>query len=192
MYPSPTPEPIPTDIDRRRWLLHSIALLVLVAPVLAWLITSDRDTDGSLGLVGTRGGPAPDFSVTLFDGTDFRLSSHLSDDGRPVVLNFWASWCVPCREEMPAFDAVSRRRPEVFFLGVAVEDTEAEARTFAAEIGVSYPLGIDPDSAILEQYPILGLPTTWFISADGLIAATWAGQLDPTKLEDLIDQHLDP
>lgn len=149
MHPSPPPDPIPTDVGRSRWLLHWSALLILAAPLLFWLIATDRSADGSPGLVGTRGGPAPDFTLTLFDGTDFRLSRHLSDDGRPVVLNFWASWCAPCREEMPAFDTVARRRPEVLFVGVAVRDTEAEARSFAAEIGVAYPLGIDADGKIL-------------------------------------------
>lgn len=190
MNPLLPPGPIPTHVGRSRRLLRWSALLILAAPLVFWLIATDRSADGSPGLVGTRGGPAPDFTFTFFDGTDFRLSRHLSDDGRPVVLNFWASWCVPCREEMPALDAVARRRPEVLFVGVAVRDTEDEARSFAAEIGVVYPLGIDGDGEILERYPILGLPTTWFITADGLIAATWAGQLDDQKLEEMIDRHL--
>jgi peroxiredoxin len=75
-------------------------------------------------------------------------------------------------------------------LGVAVQDTADEARAFASEIGVGYPLGFDAEGKILEQYPILGLPTTWFITADGRIAVVRAGQLNQEELERLIDQHL--
>jgi cytochrome c biogenesis protein CcmG/thiol:disulfide interchange protein DsbE len=182
-------DPIPTEIRRRRWLLHLIALLIVAGPLVWWLIASEASTDTTERLAAEPGGPAPDFTLTLFDGTRFTLSRHLIDDGRPLVMNFWASWCVPCREEMPSFDSVAQRRPDVLILGVAVRDTEDEARTFAAEIGVGYPLGLDSDGAILNLYPILGLPTTWFISADGRIANIRAGLLDQDEIERLIDQH---
>jgi cytochrome c biogenesis protein CcmG/thiol:disulfide interchange protein DsbE len=183
-------DPITTEVRHSRGLVHLIALLIVAAPLAWWLIASEGSTDPSERLAAEPGGPAPDFALTLFDGTTFTLSRHLSDDGRPVVMNFWASWCVPCREEMPAFDEVSRRRPDVLILGVAVQDTEDEARAFAAEVDVGYPLGIDADGEILELYPILGLPTTWFITADGRIATIRAGLLDQEDLERLIDQHL--
>lgn len=186
----PTIDPIPIEVRRSRRLLHVIALLIVVAPLVWWLIGSEAATDTAGRLAAEPGGLAPDFTLTLFDGTRFTLSRHLQDDGRPVVMNFWASWCVPCREEMPSFDRVSQRRPDVFILGVAVRDSEDEARAFAAEIGVGYPLGLDTGGAILNLYPIIGLPTTWFISADGRIADIRAGQLDQDEIERLIDQHL--
>ncbi|MGH8926017.1 MAG: TlpA family protein disulfide reductase [Acidimicrobiia bacterium] len=182
-------EPTPTDIRSSRRLLHILGLVVVAASVLFWLISIDPSSDSSLGFSSGRGDPAPDFTLTLFDGTRFSLSQHLETDGRPVVLNFWASWCGPCREEMPAFDVVARRRPDVLFVGVAIRDSEPEARAFAAETGVGYPLGIDSSGEILERYPILGLPTTWFITSDGRIAASWAGQLNEKELERLIDQQ---
>ncbi|HUP16399.1 MAG TPA: TlpA disulfide reductase family protein [Acidimicrobiia bacterium] len=182
-------DPIPTEIRRSRWLLHLIALLIVVAPLVWWLIASEIVNDTSERLAAEPGGLAPDFTLTLFDGTRFTLSRHLIDDGRPVVMNFWASWCVPCREEMPTFDRVSQSRPDVLILGVAVRDTEGEARAFAAEIGVGYPLGLDSDGAILNLYPILGLPTTWFISDNGRIANIRAGLLDQDDIERLIDQY---
>lgn len=73
---------------------------------------------------------------------------------------------------------------------MAVQDTETAARDFAEEIAVSYPLGRDADGAILEKYPTLGLPATWFITPEGVIAARWMGRLDQNRLEDLIDEHL--
>lgn len=189
MTPPPV-DPIPSAVRRNRRLLHLIALLIVAAPLVWWLIGSEMSTDTSERLAAEPGGPAPDFSLSLFDGTNFSLSRHLAGDGRPVVMNFWASWCVPCREEMPIFDGVARSRPDVLILGVAVQDTADEARAFADEVGVGYPLGFDAKGKILELYPILGLPTTWFITADGRIASIRAGQLDQDELERLIDQHL--
>jgi len=189
MIPPPV-DPIPTEVRRGQWPLHLLALLMVGVPLVWWLIASEIGTDQSERLAAEPGGPAPDFAVTLFDGTRFALSRHLIDDGRPIVMTFWASWCVPCREEMPTLDAVARRRAEVLVLGIAVQDNEEAARALAAEIGVNYPLGIDTDGEILERYPILGLPTTWFIAGDGRIAKIRAGLLDEDELEGLIDQLL--
>ncbi len=147
-------------------------------------------TDPPGGVVEGVGDPAPDLILELFDGSIFSLAGHLIDDGRPVVMNFWASWCVPCREEMPAIDAVAGRRSDVFFLGVAVLDDEEAARSFTEEIGVSFPLGFDAGGDIALAYPSLGLPTTWFITAHGTIAHRWIGQLSQEQLEELIDAHL--
>lgn len=171
-----------------RRLLHAMLLLIVVIPAAIWLL---RPAPEAEDVVSGRevGEPAPDFTVELFDGGVFSLNSHLAESGTPVVLNFWASWCVPCRVEMPAIDAVADSRPDILFLGIAVQDSETAARDFADEVGVGYPLGYDTDGTILEDYPILGLPATWFITSDGMIAEQWFGQLDETTLEDLIDQH---
>ncbi|MGH9051645.1 MAG: TlpA family protein disulfide reductase [Acidimicrobiia bacterium] len=172
-----------------RRILHLTLLLILVVPLVVWLTRSASSEDPRVG--GREvDEPAPDFTLQLFDDSTFDLSDHLQRDGRPVVMNFWASWCMPCREEMPALDAVARRHPEVYLLGVAVQDTETNARTFAEEVAVSYPLGLDADGTVAGLYPILGLPTTWFITSDGMIASSWAGILDQTKLEFLIEEHL--
>lgn len=182
----------PLDESRlpRRRLLHVALLFVLVLPAAIWLARDSPPTGDAVPGEAQIEEPAPDFTLVLFNGTRFSLSDHLERDGRPIVLNFWASWCVPCREEMPDFDAVARRHPELLFLGVAVQDTETAAREFAEEVAVSYPLGIDIDGEIAGLYPILGLPTTWFITTDGSIAAQYAGQLREDSLESLIEKYL--
>jgi thiol-disulfide isomerase/thioredoxin len=99
-----------------------------------------------------------------------------------VVLNFWASWCVPCRTEMPEFDRFATAHPEVTVIGVAVEDTEEAARAFAAEVGVGYPLGLD--DSIGDLYPRLGLPTTYVIR-QGVVVSKSDGALTFADLEAL-------
>lgn len=173
-----------------RRILHVVLFLILTAPVVVWYLGSTPPSETIPNADSEIGEAASDFTVKLFDGSTFTLSRHLARDGRPVVMNFWASWCTPCREEMPAFDAVARTHPDVMVLGVAVQDTEPEARAFADEIGVSYMLGRDTTGAILDQYPIFGLPATWFITFDGILVAQSYGQLDTDRLEELIRLHL--
>ena len=137
---------------------------------------------GALG-----GEPAPDVSFPLFDGTTFSMAEHFATDGRPVVLNFWASWCFPCRTEMPGFSEVAEENPDVAFIGVAVDDAESSAADFAEEIGVSYPLGFDEAGSVASSYPYIGLPTTFLIGADGVVTHQIQGQVTGTVLQAFID-----
>jgi thiol-disulfide isomerase/thioredoxin len=185
----------PPPRPQRRWPLGTLTLIVVVMIVGGVMLfggeqeaasVSVPDLTESLGLPTQNGEGAADFAVDLLDGTPFRLSDHLSEDGRPVVLNLWASWCGPCRAEMPAFDDVSQRHTDVFFLGVAVEDSPEAARAFAEEVGVGYALAIDDADRVSRRYPTPGLPATFFISSDGLIAKTVFGQIDERQLTELI------
>lgn len=126
------------------------------------------------------GAPAPDFSYTLADGSTVRLSDL---QGTPVVLNFWATWCLPCIEEMPelegAFGAGDLRV-------VAVnrnELPEAIAR-FAPKVNVTFPLVANIDGAIPDRYAVTSLPTTYFIRRDGTIDSIKIGALTPSVLEE--------
>ena len=128
------------------------------------------------------GEPAPDMSVALFDGSRFVMSEYRSTDGRPLVLNLWASWCGPCRVEIPEFSRVAEENPQVAFLGVAVEDAPGSAEAFAAEVGASYPLGIDDSLSVTDNYPFIGLPVTYLIGADGSITRQVNGQISGETL----------
>lgn len=131
---------------------------------------------------------APDFSISLLDGTEFSLSEHLATDGRPVFLNFWASWCFPCREEMPAIDQAAALHPEVLFLGIAVEDITTEAEAFAEEIDVGYPLAIDETGIVAARYPFFGLPTSWLIDSEGRIIRQISGAVTLDFIEELLKE----
>ena len=108
---------------------------------------------------------APDFELQLLDGGT--LSSE-ELKGEPVVLNFWASWCKPCREEMPAFERMWQRyRDEgVQIVGVNLQDSAEGAREFVDEIHVTYPIALDSDGSLAADLGVRGLPQTFFIDAD--------------------------
>lgn len=126
---------------------------------------------------------APTFALTTLEGDVFDLAAYVTDEGKPVVLNLWASWCPPCRAEMPAINMASQRHPEVEFVGVAVNDDPDKAAEFAAEIDVSYTIAID-DGTVEDAYPVMGLPGTFFINPDGTIAKRHFGVVTVDSLDD--------
>ena len=113
-------------------------------------------------------GKAMDFEIETFDGETIRLSDF---EGNVVVLNFWASWCPPCRWEMPFFERMSQeyKDQDVVFLGVAISDTLENVRAFAEGVGVTYSNGLDETGEIARNYSVVSLPTTFFIGKDGNI-----------------------
>jgi len=111
---------------------------------------------------------AADFSLELLDSGTFRLSDH---KGSPVMINFFASWCHPCREEIPALVAIRNEyKPKgVFFLGIAIDDTEKDVKKFIKQLGFTFPIGLDKTGKIKDAFGVYGLPTTFFIDKKGLI-----------------------
>lgn len=126
------------------------------------------------------GEPAPLFTLPAFEGGNVRLEDYR---GRPVVLNFWASWCAPCRDEAPVLERVANASSaNVVFIGVNVRDRDEDARAFLDKYDVAYPNARDVDGTVESLYAGVGIPVTIFISADGIIERTWIGALDEQKL----------
>ena len=138
--------------------------LVLVA-LLAWGFLAPGEPDRQ---------PAPDFELELLDGGTIS-SEDLA--GKPVVLNFWASWCIPCREEMPAFERMWKRYEDdgLMIVGVNVQDSAVAAREFVNEIGVTYPIALNGD-LLGEDLGVRGLPQTFFIGRDFNFEKVSAGE----------------
>lgn len=114
------------------------------------------------------GDPAPDFEAPLLEGAGTLALSDLQ--GRPVVLNFWASWCAPCRDEAPVLKAAFERYgDEVAFVGVNIRDGQSDALAFEEEYGAAYPDVRDEGRAIERAFGLTGQPETFFIGADGMI-----------------------
>ena len=183
---------------RRHWKLISIAalaaLVVAFFTLLAFGLANKSSPTGRSGVTRV-GKPAPTFSMTLLNGGEFHLEDHA---GRPLVINFWASWCPPCRDESPGFERVWRKYRDsgVQFVGVDIQDTREEAARYVEEFGLTFPNGRDPDGKITVEYGVIGLPVTFFIGANGLVEGRWVGAVPEDKLEDwtraLIDRSVPP
>ena len=107
------------------------------------------------------------------------------------MVNLWATWCGPCREEMPLLqDAFARHGEQMRFLGVDVQDDPAGAAAFVDDLGVGYSHVVDPDGRLLAALGVRGLPVTLAVDADGQVVARSVGQLDAAELQALIDQLL--
>jgi cytochrome c biogenesis protein CcmG/thiol:disulfide interchange protein DsbE len=134
-------------------------------------------------------GPVPDFTLTLFEGSDITLSDL---KGQVVVVNFWASWCIPCRDEAPFLEQAWRKYRDqgVMFIGIDYLDTDKEAQAFLDEFGVSYPNGPDLGTRIAKQYHLTGVPETFFIAKDGRLGDMEIGPLTEERLVQGIEKLL--
>ncbi|MDP6605844.1 MAG: TlpA disulfide reductase family protein [Dehalococcoidia bacterium] len=144
----------------------------------------------SLGLLDDREAainqPAPDFAVRDLDGKIHRLSDF---HGKTVVLNFWASWCPPCRAEMPdLLEIYEERLADGDFVVLAIdkltEDTVSAVESFAEEFGLTFPIAFDGSDEIFQRYGVRGLPSTFFIDRNGIIRARTLGPVFGNLLPD--------
>ena len=103
--------------------------------------------------------------------------------GRPVLVNFWASWCGPCRDEFPLFKTFSAAHPDLAIVGVIYQDTSAKAKDFATSFGATWPSVTDPDGSMAKAYRIVGPPQSYFIDRSGVMSTRQIGILTAPDLE---------
>ena len=165
-----------------RLVIFGVPALLIVAFIglMAWGLSNRSPVTGLSGATVV-GQPAKDFTVRSFDGGQLTLSEF---EGTPVVLNFWASWCTPCRDEAPGLERVWKayRDQGVTFLGINLQDSDEAARSHLAEFGVTYPNGPDPSGTITVDYGVIGLPVTFFVGRDGVVERRWVGAMPEWQL----------
>ncbi|MEX0756612.1 MAG: TlpA disulfide reductase family protein [Acidimicrobiia bacterium] len=170
------PEPVAPLQPARGRLTLVFVVVVAIGLLVAQALGDPEGSGGSLT------GVAPEVVLTAFDGSEWRLSEHLAEDGRPVVLNLWASWCIPCREEIPELSAFADANPDHVVIGVSVDVSASEAQAMVDELQPRYLVGIDATGRIRDRYPSVGMPFTVVIDARGAIRWSKAGGVTALEL----------
>jgi peroxiredoxin len=178
------------SLDNKRKALAGIVILavVLLAAGYAYTALSQRfKPEESILKVGKN--PAPDFSVYDSQGNAVKLSDFT---GKPVVLNFWASWCPPCRSEMPHFNEVySTVKDELVFMMVDLTDgqreTQATGQKYVDKQGYDFPVYFDKRQQAAAAYDISSIPTTFLINREGNIVKVYRGSIDKDTLQEAVN-----
>ncbi len=161
--------------DPRRWTAIALAVLLLGAGW-TWLSRVPEPTTSNLTPSPREGFPAPDFQLDSLSGGRVSLSAYR---GQVVVVNLWASWCGPCRSEMPMIQRVYAAERDRGLVVLAIngtfQDSEAAAQTFAAQYGLTFPILLDRDGAVSRTYQLRALPSTYVVDRRGIIRAVVFG-----------------
>ena len=172
--------------DNKKAILWALLLVALIAGAVLLYGWMSKHYDGDTIAENEAGDTqlAPDFTVYDGEGNPVKLSDYR---GKPVVINFWATWCYYCKEEMPDFDEAAKAYPDVQFLMVnatdGVRETVEKAKDYVAEEGFTFPVVYDTDRDAVSSYYVTGFPTTYFIGADGTVVTGAGGMIDRATLE---------
>lgn len=179
--------------SRSRWWAFSLAVLVL-AGAWTWATRVPASAAGAQQVASPRTGfPAPDFTLDTPAGESISLAGQR---GQVVIVNLWASWCLPCRAEMPAIQKVylanRERGLQVLAVNSTYQDSEPAAVAFAEELGLTFPILLDSDGAVSRRYLLRALPTTFFIDRQGIIrSVVVGGPLSEAALQSQVQALLD-
>lgn len=195
--PDGTPDTLTFDVHdgsvrrppRRRWAV-AVVVMVIAGLTIGSATVLARRLQPSVQTPALVGRQAPAFLLDNLDAASSPLSL-ASFAGLPVVINFWASWCVPCRTEMPALEAAHLAlADQVAFIGIDHQDDHRSAVEFIDFTGVTYESGFDPEGSVAAAYGLYGLPTTVLISSDGIVVAEVTGAVTEDRLLALVHEHL--
>lgn len=173
----------------------AIVTIIITLLGAAWIIDSRESVVESQNFLLTEapivGHLAPLFMASTVDGQTYDLEEIIDregDAGQPVVLNFWASWCGPCRIEMPHFERVSLKyKDQATILGINQGESEETIARFGQNTHVTYPLLVDQDNTINKKYGVANLPTTIFVDAQGIVQEVFVGTMSQAVLEDKLN-----
>ncbi len=180
----------PLLLQQRPFWLILIGLVVVLGGV--WIIFSQVTRQAGLTQAGVvidlqpapiAGHPAPDFELKTLAGTTLRLSDY---KGQPVLVNFWATWCGPCRAEFPDFQrAFTDNAAELIIIGVnhTAADQVELVDDFVAEMGATFPIVLDENGETIKLYRVLGLPTSVFIDRNGVVNEIFTGPINQAYIE---------
>lgn len=170
---APVQKPVSHKHGRRKSYIVGIVILVnvgLLAFLLTQLLTPAPSSDPIVGH------PAPGFTLSALEPASGKSTLSLSDfKGKAIVLNFWASWCVPCKEELPLLEntwkQMQAQGKDVIVIGIDYQESSSPATSFLQQNGVTYPAALDASGSVASTYGITSLPDTFFINRDGTVVS---------------------
>ena len=167
------------------YLVGAAVLPLILMGLLAWRLLSSGAAPIGIG------SQAPDFALADLDGNPVRLADL---QGRPVIVNFWASWCAPCVEEFPLLQqAVSKHAVDgLAIVGIVVQDRSEAARAFMQRMDARWPAAMDPNGDVARAYGLYAPPESFFIDRDGVVAGQQIGQLTQADLDRQLQAILSP
>ena len=181
-------------LEKRPWTALMIVVLLLgMGWTFLWRIPPAATTDGGPPPSPREGFSAPDFTLDLLSSGQITLSNLR---GQVVMVNLWASWCPPCREEMPAIENIYQEYKhqglEVLAVNTTYQDNEAEVAAFVKQYGLTFPILLDKTGAVSNRYQLRGLPSTYFVDRKGVIRSVVVGgpmseALIRSKIQDLLE-----
>ena len=183
---APVQESVRTKKSRRRIVIFCVVSIVnvgLLALILTQLLTPATHSVSD-PLIGH---PAPDFSLVMLRSDTGKSALSLSNfKGKPVVLNFWASWCQPCKEELPllenAWKQMQAQQKDIVFLGIDFQESSSDATSFLQLHGITYLAGLDTNGSIASKYGVTSLPQTIFIDRNGTVISREPQELTAQEL----------
>lgn len=165
-----------------------LCLLILCAALLSGCGGSTNKPTAAAPPAAASSAAAPDFNFTLLDGTPGSLAKLR---GKPVFLNFWATWCPPCVGEMPHFNALyPKYKDKISFIAISLDEQPSDAAAFMQQKGYAFPAGYGNVNELAGKYDIQGIPTSLLLDAEGKVIATHIGAMSAAELEAFLQKAL--
>ncbi len=165
----------------RKLIIPLVSIGLLIVLLTALLRPTKEKESPLIGKI------APNFTLKTFEGAVVSLNQF---KGEPVVINFWASWCIPCRDEAPVLNRLASDHPEIVVFGINFQDNQTDANEFRKEFKLVFPVLNGNTDSVAVSYGVTGVPETFFIDKTGKITSRHAGPVDQTIIEQKIKEIL--
>ena len=182
------------DVIRRKVVCHVTIIVAALGLLVGGKVAEAREhLLEAMGMAKIPPKAAPDFTLLNMDGQQVSLQEYR---GKVVFLNLWATWCIPCREEMPALERLHQtyQAQDLAIISIDLKEGADQVRAFFQKHGLSFPSLLDPNGSVFRDYLVAGMPTTYLIDRNGILLARGVGGRDWTRAEalQLIQELLKP